>query len=124
MIRYRRSYYQEQWIIDLLRGSEEELQQLTERLEKTAAGYDGNQLREEHNSRQQHQAKTTYRNMDERRTLEEVDQFKYVGSTQIKGETSIKEVKIRLTQAHSVMTSLAILWKNNATGFHKKIKLY
>ena len=33
--------------------------------------------------------------MDEWKTLEEVDQFKYLGSTQTKHGTSIKEVKIR-----------------------------
>ena len=33
-------------------------------------------------------------------TLEEVDQFKYLGSIQTKDGTSIKEVKIKLAQAH------------------------
>ena len=42
--------------------------------------------------------------------LEEVDQFKYVRSTETKDGTSIKEVKIRLVQAHSAMTRLAIPW--------------
>ena len=52
--------------IDLLGGSEEELQQLTERLKKTAVGYgmeiscDKNQ-----NYRQQHQAKSIYQHKDE-----------------------------------------------------------
>ena len=32
--------------------------------------------------------------------LEEVDQFEYTGSTQIKDGTSIKEVEIRLAHAH------------------------
>ena len=36
-------------------------------------------------------------------TLEEVELFKYLRSTEIKDGTSIKEVKIRLAQAHSVM---------------------
>ena len=36
-------------------------------------------------------------------TLEEVDQFKYLGSTQTKDGSSVKEVKIRLAQAHSVL---------------------
>ena len=54
------------------------------------------------------------------KTLEEVDQFKYLGSTQTKDGKSIKEVKIRLELAHSAITRLAILWKNNAISF----KLY
>ena len=37
-------------------------------------------------------------------TLEEVDQFSYLGSTQTKDGTSVKEVKIKLAQAHSAMT--------------------
>ena len=41
-------------------------------------------------------------------TLEEVDQFKYLGSTPAKYGTSIKEVKIRQAQTHSAMTRLAI----------------
>ena len=43
------------------------------------------------------------------KTLEEVDWFKYLESTQTKDGTSIKEEKIRLTQAHSAMTRLAVL---------------
>ena len=57
-------------------------------------------------------------------TLEEVDQFKYLGSTQTKDGTSVKEVKIRLAQAHSAMARLAILWKNKAISFPTKIVLY
>ena len=37
---------------------------------------------------------------------EEVDQFKYLGSTQTKDGTPKKEMKIGLVQAHSVMTRL------------------
>ena len=44
--------------IDLLGRSDEELRQLTDILEKTAAGW--NQLQQKQNSRQQHQAKTIY----------------------------------------------------------------
>ena len=43
------------------------------------------------------------------KTLEEVYQFKYLGSTQTKDGISIKEVKIRLVQAHSALTRLVIL---------------
>ena len=37
---------------------------------------------------------------------------------------NIKEVKVRLAQAHSAMTRLAILWKNNAVNFPTKTKIY
>ena len=51
-------------------------------------------------------------------TLEEVDQFKYLGSTIIKDGTPVKEVMIRLAQAHSAMTGLAILWKKQSHQFY------
>ena len=38
------------------------------------------------------------------KTLEEVNRFEYLGSTQTKDGTSMKEVMIRLAQAHSAMT--------------------
>ena len=53
-----------------------------------------------------------------------MNQFKYLGSTQTKEENSVKELTIRLTQTHSVMTILAILWNNKAICFPTKIILY
>ena len=50
--------------------------------------------------------------------------FKYLGSPQTKDGTSIQEVKIRLAQAHSAITRLAILWKNKAMSFSKNAILY
>ena len=49
-------------------------------------------------------------------TLEEVDQLKYLGSTQTKDGNSVKEVKIRLVQAHSAMTWLAISGKTKPSN--------
>ena len=57
------------------------------------------------------------------KTLEEVDQFKYFGPTQMKDGTSTKEVKIRLAPAQSAMAKLAILWKNKDASFPANIKL-
>ena len=77
-------------------------------------------------SLQQHQPKTIYQLMDEwvnGKPLEEADQFKYLGSTETKDGTSIKEAKIKLTQACLAMTRSAILWKNNAISVPTKIKL-
>ena len=51
------------------------------------------------------------------KSTRKLDQFKYLADTQTKDGTSIKEVKIRLAQAHSVRTRLAKLWKNKATSF-------
>ena len=58
------------------------------------------------------------------KVLEETDQFRYVGSTQTKDGTSLKEVKIRLAQAHSTMTRLAVTMEKSAISFPTKIKLY
>ena len=58
------------------------------------------------------------------KTLKEADQFNYLGSQQTKDERSIKELKIRLAQAHSAMTRPAILWKNKTISFPTKFKLY
>ena len=38
--------------------------------------------------------------------------------------TAGTSIKIRLAQAHSAMTRLAILWKNKAISFPTKIKLF
>ena len=91
--------------IDLPGGSEEELQQLTEKLEKTATGY-GMEIGFDKgkilvNSIKPMPSTNIWMNG---KTLEEEDQFNYPGSTQTKDGTSIKEVKIRLAQAHSAMT--------------------
>ena len=66
---------------------------------------------------------TTFFDCAARFVIEEVDQFKYVGSTQAKDGTSITEVEIRLSQAHSAMARLQTLLKNKAISFPTKIKL-
>ena len=90
--------------IDLLGGSEEELQQLTERLDKTAAGY-GVEISYDKskfiaNSIMRGPSTSIW--MDGK-TMEEMDQFKYLGFTQTKDGASIKEVKINLPQEHSAI---------------------
>ena len=103
--------------IDLLGGSEEEQQQLTERLEKTAAGY-GMEICFDKSKIVVNSVKprpsTNIRMIE--KMVEEVDWFKYLGSTQTKDRTPIKDEKIRLVQAqaHSVMGRLAI-------GYYGKI---
>ena len=54
------------------------------------------------------------------KTLEEVDHFKYLGSTLTKDGTSQKEIKIGLAQAHSAITKTS---KTMAKRFPTKIKL-
>ena len=45
-----------------------------------------------------------------------------MGSIQTKDATSLKEVKIRLTQADLAITRLVVLWKNKAISFPTKNK--
>ena len=103
--------------IDLLGSSEEELSQLTHRMEETAAEY-GMEISFDKN-------KILVNSINPRpssniqmngQMLEEMEQFKYLGSSQTKDGTSVTEVKIRL--------ALAILWKNKAISFSTKIILY
>ena len=94
--------------IDLLGSSEEELQQIIQRLEEIAADC-GVEINSENskiivNSIKQRPSANIQMNG---RTLEEMYQFKYLGSTQTKDGTSVKEVQITLPQAHSAMTTLA-----------------
>ena len=110
--------------ISLLEGSEEELQQLTERLEETPAVYDilisSNKSKILVNSVKPRPSSNVW--MD-RKMSEEVDEFKYLGSTQTKDGISIMEVKIRLAQAYSALRSQTMLWENKAISFLTKIKL-
>ena len=85
--------------MSVLGNSEEELQELTQRLEETAAEY-GMEIGSD-------KSKVLVNNIKSRpctniqmngHTLEEVDQFTYLGSTQTKDGASVKEVKIRLAQ--------------------------
>ena len=48
---------------------------------------------------------------------EEVDQFKYLGSTPAKDGTPTKKVKIRLAQADSATRRLAILLNKKPTNW-------
>ena len=94
---------------NLLGDSEEKLQQLTERLEKllldmawksapTKAKILVNSIKPRPSTNISTNGKM----------LEDVDQFKYLGSTQTKDGTSTKEVKIRLAQA----------FENNCLAYH------
>ena len=97
--------------IDLLGGTEEE--QLIERLEKTAAGcgveINSNKGKILLNCIKPRPSTNIWTNG---KTLEEVEQFKYLGSTHNKDNISIKEVESRLVQAQSAITRLSALRKN------------
>ena len=87
--------------INLLGNSEEELQQLTRRLEETAdeCGMEISSDKEQ-NSHQHHQAKTIHQHTDERTNARRNGSVQILRSTQTKDGKYVKEVKIRLAQAH------------------------
>ena len=86
--------------IDLLRSSEEELQQLIQGPEETAA--DGMEINSNNSRILVNSIKPRPSSSIEMngQTIGEVNQFKYLGSTQTKDGTSVNEVKFRLAQAH------------------------
>ena len=56
--------------------------------------------------------------------LEEVDDFKYLGSTLSIDGTSTKEIKIRIAVAMSSMSRLNTIWKSRDISFKTKLMLY
>jgi hypothetical protein len=110
--------------IDLLGGSNAELQDLTNRL-TTSAGSHGMEVSSEKskvmvNSDRDAHAEITMNG----EKLEEVDQFKYLGSTLTKDGRSTSEVKIRIAIATATMTRLHKIWRSSDITFGTKIKLF
>ena len=94
--------------INLMGGSENELQDLTTRLEEKARTY-GMEVSSE-------KSKILVNST--------VDSFKYLGSTLSKDGTSTNEIKIRIAVAMSAMPRLIIIWKSRDISFQTKLKLY
>ena len=105
--------------------NEAELQDLTTRLERTAGAYEMELSSEKSkrmmNSRTRQTATSIMLNCQK---LEEVDSFKYLGSTLTKDGISTMEVKTKLSLAASAMTRLNVIWKNKSISFPTKLKLF
>ena len=99
-------------MIYLLGGSEEELQQLTERLEKTVAGCGMEKAATRAKSTStakaiyQHNGEEVLEEVDHRLGLNILDPSKLAYRHKV-----INEEKIRLTQAHSATIGLSVLWR-------------
>ena len=110
--------------IDLLGGSNRELQELTSKLEESASAY-GMEISAE-------KSKTMVNSTDDKSAsitlggtqLENVDSFKYLGSTITKDGKSEKEVRARLGSATSAMARLSRIWRSTEILFKTKIKLF
>ena len=109
--------------IDLLAGTEAELQELTDRLDKCASQY-GMEISTE-------KSQILVNSNSERHTnimvgtekLEEVTSFKHLGVALSKDGTSTNEIRKRIAMATSTMTQLTKIWKSSMC-LTVKVKLY
>ena len=110
--------------IDLMGGSNTELQELTNRLTSRAGAY-GIEVSSEKSKVMTNSANKTpaqiYMNGQQ---LEEVSAFKYLGATLTKDSRSTTEIKSRLAIATSIMAKLDKIWKNENISFPTKMRLY
>ena len=110
--------------IDLMGGSESELQDLTSRLTQSSGAY-GMEVSSEKSKVMKNSANATpvqvFMNGQE---LEEVSAFKYLGATLTKDSRSTVEIKSRIAIATSTMAKLDKIWKNKGIRFPSKMRLY
>ena len=110
--------------IDLLGGSNAELQELTDSLSERAGAY-GMEISAE-------KSKTMVNSHDDLHAditmngqkLEEVEAFKYLGATITKDGRSTTEIKIRMATATAAMAKLSTIWRSRTISFPTKLKLY
>ena len=109
--------------IDLMAGSNSELQTLTNKLVDSAAAF-GMEISSE-------KSKVMVSSREETKTsivmngklLEEVSEFKYLGSVLSKDGSSTKEIRTRIAMATAAMTKLQKIWKSDIS-IQVKVKLY
>ena len=99
--------------IDLMAGSNDDLQVLTDRLVTCASAYGMEVSAEKSKVMVNSRAKTHSTIKMNGVALENVEQFKYLGSTLTYDGTSNKEIKIRLAVAMAAMLRLNKIWKSN-----------
>ena len=98
--------------IDLMGGSNTELQDLTSRLSNAAAAYGMEISTEKSKVLVNSTSNTTAKIYMNGQQLEEVDAFKYLGATLTKDGRSTTEIKTRLAMATSAMAKLKKLWES------------
>ena len=98
--------------IDLLAGSNEELQEITDRLVKNAGAY-GMELNVEKCKVMSNKRDNTKMNITiNGQNLEEVDNFKYLRATLEKDGRSKSEIITRIALATTAMAKLDNIWKS------------
>ena len=110
--------------IDLMAGTNGELQALTDKLAQTAGSY-GMEI-----STGKSKVMVNSMNSDthaiitmEGEQLEEVQNFKYLGATLSKDGTSTAEIRSRIAIATATMVKLSALWRSKIS-FHTKHRLF
>ena len=110
--------------IDLMGGSNEELQDLTTRLTNRASAYGMEVSTEKSKVMVNTLADTTAHIYMNGEKLEEVSSFKYLGATLTKDGRSLKEIKTRIAMATQALAKLSKIWKSKEISFSTKIKIH
>jgi hypothetical protein len=109
--------------IDLMGGSNEELQDLTNKLVDRANAY-GMEVSTEKSKVMVNSTRDISANITmSGQQLEEVANFKYLGATLSKDGTCTTEIRIRIATATAAMARLTKIWKSNIS-FSTKYKLF
>ena len=109
--------------IDLMGGSNSELQDLTNRLTQRSGAY-GMEVSSEKSKVLKNSANATpvkvFMNGQE---LEEVSAFRYLGATLRKDSRSTAEIMSRISIVTSTMAKLDKIWRNKGIRFPSKMRL-
>ena len=109
--------------IDLIAGTNSELQELTNRLSEASKDY-GMEVSKEKSKTMVNSKNESATIMMDGTLLENVKTFKYLGSTLKSDGSSDNELRIRLATATSAMVKLGTIWQSKKIAFHVKYNLY
>lgn len=110
--------------IDLMAGSNNELQDLTDRLSRRAGAY-GMEISSEKSKVMIISTTDSSSNIVMNgQKLEEVNSFKYLGATLTRDGCCTAEIRIRIGMATSAMSRLDRIWRSNSISFSTKHRLY
>ena len=107
--------------IDPMRGNNDELQELTNRLSNSAREYG---MEQKSKVMVNNGDNTTVQISMNAQQLEEVMAFKYLGATLTKYGRSTAEIKMRLAIATASIVKLNKIWNSKDINFATKIKLF
>ena len=111
--------------IDLIAGSNDELQELTNKLSDRSNAY-GMELSSEKSKVMvnSHNKDISVNIVMNDQKLEEVHSFKYLGSVITEDGSSDKDIGPRIGQATAAFTRLDTIWKSNTLSFNVKVTIF